>query len=120
MGGLWSLGSLIVGAVFVISTHSAILTGVINATVLQRLGYYVPKYLVLPKYLTLDHPSFWTAAGFSYALGFLLFVPGAIYFTTGDRYLPDIKSNPWFSYLLVFLAFIAGYVFSQVLPMLYS
>ncbi|MBT8067681.1 MAG: hypothetical protein KJO09_10600 [Gammaproteobacteria bacterium] len=114
MGSIWSLGSLIIGAVFVIETHRGILAGVINASALQLLDHDAPKYM------TLDNPSFWTAAGFSYAFGLLLFLPGAIYFTTGDRYLPDIKSNPWFSYLLVFLALIAGYVLTQILPMLYS
>ena len=114
MGSIWSLGSLIIGAVLVIETHREILAGVINASALQLLDHDAPKYM------TLDDPRFWTAAGFSYALGLLLFLPGAIYFTTGDRYLPDIKSNPWFSYFLTFLSVIAGYVFAQVLPMLYS
>jgi len=115
---VWPSLSIALGAFFVYWAHDGILSGSIQEPPPRYQSLFFPDWT--PGYVTLTDPYFWTYASCFYAVGLVFLVFGVIYFTTGDRYLPPLKSNGWFGYILCFIALISWAGLNKLLPIIYA
>ena len=89
------LFSTVFGAMLVIQAHEGILDEALELP--PPRGGWGPEG---PRFTTSASPNFWIYASALYAWGAVVSLTGAIYLTTGNRFLPSFRTEAWFVLLL--------------------